>query len=101
MKKIKNIKQLRAEKIRIKQQQLEIEEKLGLGWKDLKETVRPANIARDAIGGIFRKKASDGQPENKLLNTALNVGFAFLTGKLTEKVVQKLSRVFTKSNTTS
>ena len=101
MKKIKNIKQLRAEKIRIKQQQLEIEEKLRLSWKDLKEFARPGNIARDAIGSIFRKKTSETQPENKLLDTALNVGLAFLTGTLTEKVVQKIRRVFTKSRTSS
>ncbi len=101
MKRIKNIQQLQAEKKRIKQQQLQIEEKLGLSWKDLKESAKPGNIARDAIGSIFRKKTSEGKPENKLLDTALNVGFAFLTGKLTEKVVQKIRRVFTKSRTSS
>lgn len=101
MKKIKSIKQLKAEKIRIKQQQFEIEHKMGVTWNELKETARPANIVREAIGSIFRKKTTEGQPENKLLNTAINIGVSLLAGNLTEKALQKLGNFFTKSRTKS
>jgi hypothetical protein len=101
MKKIKSIKQLRAEKIRIKHERLEIEKKMSANWDELKEAVRPANIAREAIGSIFRKKTTEGQPENKLLNTAINIGLSLLAGNLTEKALQKLGNIFTKSRTKS
>jgi hypothetical protein len=101
MKKIKSIQQLRAEKKRIKQEQLEIENKMGEHWTELKETVKPANIAREAIGSIFRKKTAENQPESKLLNTAINIGVGLLAGNLTEKALQKLGKIFTKSRTSS
>jgi hypothetical protein len=99
MKKIKSIKQLRAEKKRIKLEQSEIENKMREHWTELKETVRPANIAREAIGSIFRKKTTENQPESKLLNTAINFGVGLLAGNLTEKALQKLGKIFTKSRT--
>jgi hypothetical protein len=101
MKKIKSIKQLRAEKERIKQEQLDIERKIGEHWNGLKETVRPANLAREAIGSVFRKKTAENQPESKLLNTAINIGVSLLAGNLTEKALQKLGKIFTKSRTSS
>jgi hypothetical protein len=54
MKKIKSIKQLQAEKAQIKQEQLELEDKLRGDWQQLKECFQPANIAKDAIGSILK-----------------------------------------------
>lgn len=101
MKKIKSIKQLRAEKNRIEYERLEIEKKMSANWSELKETAKPANIAREAIGSIFRKKTTEGQPENKLLNTAVNIGLGLLAGNLTERALQKLGNIFIKSRTKS
>ncbi|MFM6924488.1 MAG: hypothetical protein ACKOU7_03230 [Ferruginibacter sp.] len=56
MKKIKSIRQLHAEKKRIKQQQEEMERRIRASWQDVKENLRPANLAKEAIGGIIRKK---------------------------------------------
>lgn len=52
MKKIKNIKQLNAEKKLIKQQETELEDKIRKVWLELKESLRFSNIARDAFSKL-------------------------------------------------
>lgn len=101
MKKIKSIRQLHAEKKRIKQQQEEMESRIRTSWQGVKENLRPANIAKDAIGDILRKKTTDNVHEDSLFKTAVNFGITLLAGKLTEKAGEKLSKVFKKSHSSS
>lgn len=101
MKKIKSIRQLHAEKKRIKQQQQEMEKRIRDSWQEVKENLKPANIAKDAIGGILRKKTTGSEHEDSLFKTAVNFGLTLLAGKLTEKAGEKLSKVFRKSHSSS
>jgi len=101
MKKIKSIRQLHAEKKRIRQQQEETEKKIRSSWQEVKENLRPVNIAKEAIAVILRKKAAVNEHEGSLLKTAVNFGLTLLAGKLTEKAGEKLSKVFKKSHSSS
>jgi hypothetical protein len=58
MKKFKSIKQLQAEKNRIKQQQEELEFKIRINWKELKECLNPVNITKEAISKVIRNKTA-------------------------------------------
>jgi hypothetical protein len=98
MKKIKSIKQLQAEKKRIKQKQEAIENQIRVSWKELKETLQPVNMAKDAIGSIFRKTPTENINQNSLLKTVFNFGLTLLAGKLTEKAGERLRKIFSKSS---
>lgn len=100
MKKIKSIRQLHAEKRRIKQQQEEMEKRIRESWQDVKENLRPVNIAKDAIGGILRK-ATGSEHEESLFKTAVNFGLTLLAGKLAGKAGEKLGKLFKKSHSSS
>ncbi len=47
MKKIKNIKHLYAEKKRIQEHEAYLENKIQSNWAELKQTLKPAAIAKD------------------------------------------------------
>lgn len=53
MKKIKNIKQLNAEKKLIRQQETELENKIRDTWHELKESFRLSNIAKAAFAKFY------------------------------------------------
>jgi len=101
MKKIKNIKQLHAEKRRIRQQQEEMEKRIHTSWQDVKEHLKPANIVKDTIGSILNRKTNTNEHDGSLLKTVINYGLSFLAGKLTEKAGEKLSKVFKKPDESS
>ena len=96
MKKIKNIKQLKAEKKRIKQQQEELEKKMSGNWKELKECLRPANIAKDVIGSILRNKTEKSVDDDDVFKSSFTYGVNLLAKKISDKAREKLSKVFMK-----
>jgi hypothetical protein len=75
MKKIRNMKDLENEKLKLRVKQLELEKKLDHSWKELRRDFFRNNVAEQ------------GQPEatfnfktgNALLNGALNIGAIFLS----------------------
>jgi len=74
MKKISNIKDLENEKLKLKIKQLELEKKLDLSWKELKDNFSRDNVAeQEQATAAFNFKTG-----NALLNGALNLGAVFL-----------------------
>jgi hypothetical protein len=96
MKKIKSIKQLKAEKKRIKQQQEELENKIYGNWKELKESLRPANIAKDAINSILKKKTEMSTDDENILKSSFTYGVTLLARKFADKAREKLGKAFMK-----
>jgi hypothetical protein len=94
MRKIKNIKQLKAEKKRIKQQQEELENKIRNNWKDLKECLRPANLAKDAISSIFKSKTEKNQDDENIFKSSFAYGVNLLAKKFADKAREKLGKIF-------
>lgn len=96
MKKIKSIQQLQAEKKRLRQEQAAIEKSIQENWHEVKDGLRPANLAREALGGIFRKRSSTNEQGGGLWKTAIEIGLSILAGKLGENALEKLIGIFKK-----
>lgn len=96
MKKIKNIKQLQAEKRRIKLEQENLENKIRSNWKEVKESLKPVNIAKDTLGSILRKKTAESPDDDNILKSSFTYGLNLLAKKFADKAGEKLSKVFKK-----
>lgn len=96
MKKIKNIKQLQAEKKRIRQHREELEQKVHDNWTALKECLRPANIAKDAIDSIFKHASEKQMGEGHILKSSFTYGVGLLAKKFASKAGEKLEIFFRK-----
>lgn len=89
MKKIKSIEQLQAEKDRIAQQQQDISNKIGSNWKDLKESLRPVNIAKDIFSSVLKSRAENNLNDGNVLKNTFNYGLSLLAKKIAEKLGSK------------
>lgn len=96
MKKIRSIKQLKAEKQRMKQCQSALEEKIKTDWKAVKESLRPVNIAKDAIDSVLKAKTERDAGEDSIFKSAFKYGINVLTNKISEKAHEKLERLLKK-----
>jgi cell division septum initiation protein DivIVA len=96
MKKIKSIKQLQAEKKRIKQQLEQLEKQAQTNWNDLKESLRPANLAADTLNKIIKNKTAENLNDNSILKNSFTYGVTLLAQKFADKVGDKLSKLLHK-----
>ena len=71
MKKIKSIRQLKAEKKKLKERRAELEKAIKYDWRDLKESLRPKNVAGQVISNLF-----DGREKQN--------GHTYITDKVSE-----------------
>jgi len=96
MKKIKRLEQLKAEKKRINQQQEELEDKIRNDWKELKENLRPINIAKDVISNLLKSKAEKNMHGEDIYKNSFTYGVSVLAKKFTDMVWEKLGKLFSK-----
>jgi hypothetical protein len=90
MKKIKNIEQLQAEKMRISLEQKNLEEKMRTNLAELKESFRPVNLIKDTIGTIGNKLTENGSGLRKgLLIYGISILARKFGGKLLSKIFKK------------
>ena len=99
MKKIRNIKDLEQEKLKLRVRQLELEKQMDHSWKELRNNLSSNSpVARDPDAEGFKFKT--GSP---LLNGALSFGAGFLSykfgalagrtvGDAAEKIIGKLGQ---------
>jgi hypothetical protein len=85
MKKIRHIKDIQHEKLRLRVKQLELEKQMRQNWRELKEDLSPRNFIEHRIEDFTHKKSSQGH----LLSDAVSYGVSYLTRKLSEKAGQK------------
>jgi len=95
MKKINNIRQLRAKKKQIKEQQASLEHHIQENWKDLKAGLKPAQIAMDSFNSLGNKRGEQVNGKH-ILKTTLNYGVSLLAMQLVNKAGEKLGRLFKK-----
>ncbi len=86
MKKIKHIKDIEREKLRLRVQQLEQERKLKENWVALKEDLKPGNILRSKIAEFTHEKSGD----KGLVSGLVNAGAAYLSKRLTGYAGEKI-----------
>ena len=96
MKKIKSIRQLRAQKEHVSLRLDYLEHTMQQQWKELKQELKPSVIIKDSISTILRKKAEPDFENGGLLKGALTYGVSLLAGKLADKAQKKFIGVFKK-----
>lgn len=97
MKKIRSKKQLRAEKKRMKLRQEELEKKIRSKWNDLKETLRPINMAKDTFSKVMENKAEENLKDESVLKSTIRYGVSLLAKKFTDKAGEKFEWMFRKN----
>ena len=89
MKKINSIKQLKAEKQKMAQHQVILEDKIRDDWSDIRSNMKPSALAKET----FSKLLSYNPKKQTLFGKLLKVGSIFLLERMIQK---KLSRLFRK-----
>ena len=96
MKKIKSIKQLKAEKQRLLLQQQELEDRMRGNWSAVKAGLSPVNIAKDTMGSIFKGVTNMAINKEGIIKGAIALGIGFLAKKISKRAGDRLKKMFTK-----
>jgi|GEM_PF-2065713 len=96
MKKIKNIPELKAEKKRLRHQQAALEDKIRGNWKELKNSVKPVNLAKEAWQDLVEKKTAAFFNGDNVLKSTLTYGVTLLAQKMGAKAKEKFTDLFKK-----
>ena len=92
MKKIKSIKQLNAEKKRLKLRRAELEKAIVYDWRDLKGSLSPKNIAGQAFSKLF--DGDEKKNGHSIISDTVSELAATFTKKLVEKAEGKIGKWF-------
>lgn len=87
MKNIRRIADIKAEKMKLRIKELELEKEIRQNWKELKVELRPDTFLRNKILHYTHQK----EEEENFLSSAISFGVSYLTKKLTEKMVEKVA----------
>ncbi len=85
MKKIKSLKQLQAEKKLLKQRQEALEDKMRSNWNELKDSMKPLNIAKNALGTVLKVGAAGALNGKGMVRNAVTYGVTLLANKFIDK----------------
>lgn len=96
MKKISSIRQLKTEKKRITRERDELEHTIKRNWIDLRETIKPSSIAKDALQVYIENRTEQKQKEGGILKSAITYGLTLLAKKFADKAGNKLNTLFKK-----
>lgn len=88
MKKIKHIKDIQQEKMRLRIQQLEQEKAIRNNWNGLKEDLHPGTLLRNKLADFSHKKTN----ETPLLTSLVTFGAGYLTRRLTGMASDKIEK---------
>ena len=97
MRKIKSIRQLQNEKKRIKLREEELEKKIRSNWSELKESIKPAAIAKDTFSKVMRDKTGENINGESVLKSTIKYGVSLLAKKFTDKAGEKFDWMFRKN----
>jgi len=92
MKKIKHLKDIEQEKMRLRIQQLEQEKAIRKQWIEIKEAWRPGTLLRNKLSGLTQTKPEEGPLFSRLMNHGvdhLSRRFTEMAGKKLETSIQE------------
>lgn len=95
MHKIGSIKQLKARQKKLEQRKLELEKAIRYDWLDVKQSLRPKNIAGQVFTHIFEQDQQNG--DSSLANTLSQLA-AVLTKIGVEKAEEKVAEWMSKKS---
>lgn len=86
MKKIKQIKDIQYEKMRLRLKQIELEKQISRKWNNLKKDFSVKNIREDKPRDGFQTKHGEGS----MLTNIIEIGAGYLSRRLSEKAGHQL-----------
>ncbi|MBP6687404.1 MAG: hypothetical protein KA160_06065 [Lacibacter sp.] len=95
MTKITSIKQLKIQQKKLEQRRFELEKAIRYDWRDVKESLKPTNVAGQVFTHIFEKEQKNG--DSSLANTLSQLA-AVLTKIGVEKAEEKVAEWMAKRN---
>ena len=96
MKKFKNAKQLKEEKKRLKMRQAELEKAIRYDWRDVKDSLKPKNIAGQVMAGLRGEKEPGNRSESGILSEMAAKFASRLATKAEDKLMGKFGKWFRK-----
>jgi hypothetical protein len=96
MEKIKNMQQLQSKKKEIEMQQKALLEKIHNNWVQLKENLKPVNIAKESLGGILHHQPTEQSYSEHPLKSSFIYAVALLVENLADKTFEKVKSIFKK-----
>lgn len=96
MKQIKNMKQLQEQKREFSTNTLQAEENIRRRWSSLKESLKPGNLAEEAIDTITQNTTTDKLSESNVLKNTFTYGLTLLAQKFADKTAEKIKKLFKK-----
>jgi hypothetical protein len=96
MEKIKNMQQLQSKKKEIEMQQKALLEKIHNNWIQLKDNLKPVNIAKETFGKIMPPKPVEPSNTEDALKNSFTYTIALLAEKLADKAIEKVRKIFKK-----
>ncbi len=94
MKKIKSRKKLKVEKKRIKLHQEELEKNICRKWNELKEILRPINVAKETFRNVIWNKAEKNLEDESILKSTVKYAVSLLAKKFADKAGEKFDWMF-------
>ena len=95
MNKIRSIKQLKVRQKKLEQRKTELEKAIRYDWLDVKNSMKPKNVAGQVFAHIFEKEQPNG--DSTLASTLSQVA-AMLTKIGVEKVEEKMAEFVGRKN---
>jgi hypothetical protein len=96
MQKIKNNRQLHAEKTRLNKELLQLEQKIYSNWNALKESLQPAAIAKETLVSVIKHQTAKNMQDDSIAKSTFTYGISLIAKKFAEKAGEKLEKIFKK-----
>lgn len=96
MKKINHICQLKEKKEWIKQHEASLENNMKDQWQELKETLKPGKLVREAYGNMVDNKVQENLREESVLKNTIIYAGTLWAKKFADKAQDKFDRLFVK-----
>ncbi|TXH29678.1 MAG: hypothetical protein E6Q96_03175 [Cyclobacteriaceae bacterium] len=92
MKTFKNSKQVREEKKRLKLRRAELEKAIRYDWRDVKDSLRPSNIAGQVFSGVNTEKETEGRTEAGILSEIAANFASKLAARAEDKIMARIGK---------
>ena len=92
MKTFKNSEQVREEKKRLKLRRAELEKAIRYDWRDVKDSLRPSNIAGQVFSGVKTEKETEGRTEAGILSEIAAKFASKLAARAEDKIMARIGK---------
>lgn len=96
MKKFKNARELSEEKKRLKMRRAELEKAIKYDWRDVKDSLKPKNIAGQVFSGMAAEKDTETRTDSGILSEMAAKFASKLAARAEDKLKDRFGKWFRK-----